>query len=80
VLKSIQQAAELSMQLIILEMDVSVLARAIRAWGVDQNSIACLVNQIRDIMQLEFSSCIISVCSRACNKIAAGLAIYGKVC
>jgi hypothetical protein len=37
------------MQHIILEMDASVLARAIKALGVDQSPIACLVNQIRDI-------------------------------
>jgi hypothetical protein len=64
------------MQHIILEMDASVLARAIKASGVDRSPIACLVNQIRDIKQLKFSSCIISVCSRACNKVADRLAAY----
>jgi hypothetical protein len=58
-------------------MDGSVLARAIKASGVDRSPIACLVNQIRDIKRLEFSSCNISVCSRVCNKVTDGLAAYG---
>jgi hypothetical protein len=77
VFKSIQQAVQLGMQHIILEMDASVLARAIKASGVDRSPITCLVNQIRDIKRLEFSSCIISVCNRACNKVVDGLATYG---
>jgi ribonuclease HI len=52
--KSIQQVTQLDMQHIILEMDASVLGRAIKASGVDHSPIACLVNHIRDIKRLEF--------------------------
>jgi ribonuclease HI len=76
-LKGVQQVARLGMQHIILETDASILASAINATGIDRSPIGCLVYQIRDLMQSDFSTCSVSVCNRNCNKVADCLAGYG---
>ena len=77
VYKSILQAARLGMTRIILEMDATVLASALKSCCVDQSAIGGLVYQIRDIMCDDFSCCTVSVCNRSCNKVADCLAFYG---
>jgi hypothetical protein len=49
------QAARLGMTRIILEMDATVLVSAL--------TIGYLVHRIRDVIPLEFSFCIVSVCN-----------------
>ena len=44
---------------------------------VYRNSIGALVVQIREMMQSEFSSCVVSVCNRNYNKVADSLATHG---
>jgi hypothetical protein len=36
-----------------------------------------VITEIRHLKAMDFSSCIISVCSRNCNKLAHGLASLG---
>ncbi|KAJ1287005.1 hypothetical protein BS78_03G396700 [Paspalum vaginatum] len=57
--------------------DASLLASALRSKGINRSSIGCLACQIQEIMSLEFSSCIVSQCNRACNKVAESLASFG---
>lgn len=75
--KSIVHAAQLGMSRIILEMDASVLATSLKSTDVDRSSIGALVVQIREMMQSEFSSCVVSVCNRNCNKVADSLVTHG---
>ena len=42
-----------------------------------RSSMGALVVQIRDMMQLEFCSYVISVCNRSCNNVADSLATHG---
>ena len=77
VYKSILQAARLGMTRIILEMDATVLASALKSCCVDRSAIGGLVYQIRDIMCDDFSCCTVSVCNRSCNKVADCLAFHG---
>ena len=44
---------------------------------IDRSAIGCIIRQMRDFMQFEFSSCTVSVCNRNCNKVADSLATYG---
>jgi ribonuclease HI len=67
--KGLQHAAQLRITKIILETDATVLADALNSM--------LIVRQMRDFMQFEFSSCIVSVCNRNCNKVADSLATYG---
>uniref|UniRef100_K3ZN52 RNase H type-1 domain-containing protein n=1 Tax=Setaria italica TaxID=4555 RepID=K3ZN52_SETIT len=53
------------------------LASALCSIGIDRSAIGCLGRQIHDLMQTEFSSCIVSLCNRSCNKVADCLATYG---
>jgi len=62
---------------IILEMDATVLATALKSCCVDRSAIGGLVYQIRDIMCDDFSCCTVSVCNRSCNKVADCLAFHG---
>jgi hypothetical protein len=59
---------------IILEPDATLLAMGINFEQIDWSPIGCIVRHIRDFMQSEFSSRLISVCSRSCNKVADCLA------
>ena len=77
VYKSILQAARLGMTQIILEMDATILASALKSCCVDRSAIGGLVYQIRDIMCDDFSCCTVSVCNRSCNKVADCLAFHG---
>ena len=67
--KGVLQAAQLGMSQIVLEMDATMLVAALKSSSVDRSSIGALVFKIRDIMQFEFSSCIVSSCNRNCNKV-----------
>jgi ribonuclease HI len=75
--KGLQHAAQLGMAKIILETDATVLADTLNSISIDRSSIGCIIRQMRDFMQFEFSSCIVSVCNRNCNKVADSLATYG---
>ena len=76
-LRSVQHAAHLGMQHVILETHAIVLANALSSADVDRSAIGSLVHQIRDLVRFEFSSCIISSCNRECKNIANCLAKYG---
>jgi len=76
-LKALQRAAQFGMTHIILETDASVLASALRSIEIDRSASGCLVRQIQDLMQMEFSCCSVSLCNRSCNKVADQLATYG---
>ena len=69
-LKALQRAAQFGMTHIILETDASVLASALRSIEIDRSASGCLVRQIQDLMQMEFSCCSVSLCNRSCNKVA----------
>ena len=75
--KSVLHAAQLGMSTIILETDSIVLANALKSPNLDRSIIGALVVQIRDIMQIEFSFCDVSLCNRSCNKVADALAVHG---
>ena len=75
--KGLLFASQMGMPRIILEMDASVLASALKANEIDQSGVRGLIRQAQQIMRFEFSSCVISNCSRCCNKVADGLATYG---
>ena len=75
--KGLLFASQMGMPRIILEMDASVLASAIKANEIDQSDVRGLIRQAQQIMRSEFSSCVISNCSRCCNKVADALAAYG---
>jgi len=75
--KSLLFASQMGMPHIILEMDASVLASAIKANEIDQSDVRGLIRQAQQIMRFEFSSYVISNCSKCCNKVADALAAYG---
>jgi ribonuclease HI len=62
--KSLQHASQLGMMNIILETDAAVLALALKSEEIDRSPIGSLTKQIRDLMQSEFNSCVVSVCNR----------------
>ena len=62
---------------IILETDASVVASALCSMEIDRSANGCLVRQIQDLMRVEFSCCLVSLCNRSCNKVADQLATYG---
>jgi hypothetical protein len=62
-------------------MHAMVLATALKSTNIYRSSIGALVFHIQDIMQLEFSFCNVSLCTRSCNKVGsyvldAGSCIY----
>jgi ribonuclease HI len=70
-LKAIQQAVQLGMTHIILEMDALVLASTLTSTRFDRSVMGCLVRKIQDLMQ-----CNVVKCNRLCNKVADCLATY----
>ena len=75
--KGLLFASQWGMPHIILEMDASVLASALKANEIDQSGVRGLIRQAQQIIRFEFSSDVISNCSRCCNKVADALATYG---
>jgi len=75
--KGLLFASQWGMPCIILETDASVLASVLNANGIDRSGVGGLIRQAQQIMRFEFSSCVISNCSRCCNKVADALATYG---
>ena len=70
VVGALKQAAQLGMTHIILETDASVVASALCSMEIDRSANGCLVRQIQDLMRMEFSCCLVSLCNRSCNKVA----------
>ncbi|CAL4921257.1 unnamed protein product [Urochloa decumbens] len=75
--EGVLQAARLGMSRIILEMDATVLASALKSRSIDRSAIGCLVHRLRDLMHSEFTFCTVSVCNRSCNQVADSLAAHG---
>jgi len=76
-LRGLEKAAELGMTRIVLETDAATLGNALTSEVIDRSSNGCLLRQIRDFMSSQFVQFEISVCSRACNKVADCFAAYG---
>ena len=76
-LRGLEKAAELGMTRIVLETDAATLGNALTLEVMDRSSNGCLFRQIRDFMSSQFVQFEISVCSRACNKVADCFAAYG---
>jgi ribonuclease HI len=70
-------ASQLGMTRVIVETDSTVLASSLKATEVDRSTIGAMVQQIRDCMQNDFTSCDVSICNRTCNKVADCLAAFG---
>ena len=75
--KGLLFALQWGMPRIILETNTSVLASTLNVNGIDRSGVGGLIQQVQQIMRFEFSSCVISNCSRCCNKVADALATYG---
>ena len=75
--KGLLFASQWGMPRIILETNTSVLASTLNVNGIDRSGVGGLIQQVQQIMRFEFSSCVISNCSRCCNKVADALATYG---
>jgi ribonuclease HI len=69
-------ASQLGMTRVIVETDSTVLASSLKATEVDRSTIGAMVQQIRDCMQNDFTSCDVSICN-TCNKVADCLAAFG---
>ncbi|GJN04370.1 hypothetical protein PR202_ga21914 [Eleusine coracana subsp. coracana] len=76
-LAGLERAAQLGMERIVLETNESVLGRAITSDTMDQSEGGGLFRRIRDFMRLSFSSYLVSVCPRICNRVADALATCG---
>jgi hypothetical protein len=76
--KGLQLAAQLGMTNIILEMDANLLATGLNSEQIDRSQISCIIiRQIKDTIRSEFSSYLVYVCFRKCNKVADCLDTYG---
>jgi hypothetical protein len=64
--KGLQHAAQLGMAKIILETNATVLADALNSMSIDRCSIGCIIRQMRDFMQFEFSSCLSLILALLC--------------
>ena len=76
-LRGLEKAAELGMTRIVLETNAATLGNVLTSEVMDRSSNGCLFRQIRDFMSSQFVQFEISVCSRACNKVADCFAAYG---
>jgi hypothetical protein len=62
---------------VILEMDASMVKIAIEGDDYRLSSMGGIITEIKHLKAMEFSSCVIGVCSRNCNKLAYELASLG---
>jgi hypothetical protein len=65
------------MSRIILEIDAATLGTALTSMEMDRSPNGCLFKQIREFMFSNFVHCIVSICSRLCNRVADSLAAHG---
>jgi len=63
-------AAQMGMAQVILETDASMVKTAIEGDEYRLSSMGGVITEIKHLMAMEFSSCVISICSRNCNKLA----------
>jgi hypothetical protein len=56
-----------------LETDASMVKTALEGDEYRLSSMGGIVTEIKHLMAMEFSSCVSSICSRNCNKLAHGL-------
>jgi hypothetical protein len=68
--RGILYASQMGMTRIIVKMDNTVLAYALKGSEIDLSAVGCLVHQACDLMRFEFSYCNVSICNRCCNKVA----------
>lgn len=71
--EGMKMAAQMGMAQVILETDASMVKTALEGDEYRLSSMGGIVTEIKHLMAMEFSSCVISICSRNCNKLAHGL-------
>jgi hypothetical protein len=67
--KSIERVAALGMTKIILEIDLTTVAKAIMSTEFDRSMNGALFRQIREFLMSNFVSWSVSVCPRTCNYV-----------
>ena len=75
-MRSVEHAVQLGMTHIILETDATILGEALRSSAWDRSPYGALFRQTRDLLYFDFTKSVISVCNRACNRVADSLAAY----
>ena len=68
--EGLKMAAQMGMAQVILETDASIVKLAIEGDEYQLSSMGGVITEIKHLMAMEFSSCVISICSRNCNKLA----------
>ena len=75
-MRSVEHAVQLGMTHIVLETDATILGEALRSSAWDRSPYGALFRQMRDLLYFDFTKSVISVCNRACNRVADSLAAY----
>ena len=75
-MRSVEHAVQLGMIHIVLETDATILGEALRSSAWDRSPYGALFRQTRDLLYFDFTKSVISVCNRACNRVADSLAAY----
>ena len=72
-----EQVPQLGKSRIILETDTATPGTTLTSTENDRSPNGCLFKQIREFMFSNFVHCIVSICSRLCNRVEDSLASHG---
>jgi hypothetical protein len=73
----LKRAAEMGIARVVLETDANLVKAAVDGDDYRLSAMSCLITEIKLLASQKFTSCIISVCPRSCNRVAHELAVFG---
>ncbi|GJN20559.1 hypothetical protein PR202_gb07951 [Eleusine coracana subsp. coracana] len=77
-MKGLEKASYWGMPRIILETDAANLGCALTSEVWDDSPNDNIFRGLKEFMASNFTSCIVKVCPRECNRVADGLASHGR--